>query len=243
MQLAPNQNGGRRRRKIVLTSIIKTNKMGQEQSIPPSGPQGSPQNIPYTNYSVEKSNPKDRTNRERSGLKDIYVVSAGQPQTGLSIKDEDEDLQKLQSLQYCKPVLRVPVQAATPKEFESLERFDLAPLLKLCTRYEDHLRQCAEAVTFDQDMLSSRIKEVDVNCASVMSSVSDRYRSLVHVAAHLRKVNELSWTLKRIDANIKRIVPTMDRLNNLLPEEDRLEPFTFQPTFDIQTVSALHEKL
>ncbi|XP_031552727.1 BLOC-1-related complex subunit 5-like [Actinia tenebrosa] len=217
--------------------------MGQEQSIPPSGPQRSTQNIPYTNYSVEKSNPKDKTSRERSGLKEIYVVSAGQPQTGLSVKDEDEDLQKLQSLQYCKPVLHVPVQAETPKEFESLERFDLVPMLKLCTRYEDHLRQCAEAVTFDQDMLSSRIKEVDVNCASVMSAVSDRYRRLVHVAAHLRKVNELSLTLKRIDANIKRIVPTMDRLNNLLPEEDRLEAFTFQPAFDIQTVSALHEKL
>jgi hypothetical protein len=238
MHLAPNKDGGRRGNNFVYQNNI----MGQEQSIPQPGSQSSSQNIPYTNYSVEKSSPKDNSQKEKAGLKDIYVVSEGQPQN-FSIKDEDEDLKNLNSLQYCKPVLRVSVQPATPKEFESLERFDLLPLLKLCTRYEDHLRQCSEAVTFDQDMLSSRVKEVDVNCASVMSAVSDRYRRLVHVAAHLRKVKELSLTLRRIDANIKRIVPTMDRLNNLLPEEQRLEPFTFQPSFDIQTVSTLHENL
>ncbi|XP_020912181.1 BLOC-1-related complex subunit 5 [Exaiptasia diaphana] len=213
--------------------------MGQEQSTSQTGASSSPSDIPYTSYSVEKTNIKSKTLKNKSTLDDIYVVSEGQrPHQNI-----DEDLKNLQLLQHCKPVLRASVQASTPKEFESLERFDLTPLLKLCTRYEDHLRQCAEAVSFDQDMLSSRIKEVDVNCAAVMSAVSDRYRRLVHVSAHLKKVQEMSQTLRRLDFNIKRIIPMMDRLNNLLPEDEKLEPFNYQPTYDIQSASSFNDKL
>lgn len=220
--------------------IIYCIEMGQEQSTSQTGSTSSPSDNPYTSYSIEKSNAKSRTTlKSKATLDDIYVVSQGQRPS----QNIDEDLKNLQSLQHCKPVLRASVQANTPKEFESLERFDLTPLLKLCTRYEDHLRQCAEAVSFDQDMLSSRIKEVEVNCAAVMSAVSDRYRRLVHVSAHLKKVQEMSQTLRRLDFNIKRIIPMMDRLNNLLPEDDRLESFNYQPTYDIQSASSFHDKL
>lgn len=103
--------------------------MGQDQSISQQEHTSSTSNVPYTNYSIEKPTKKGKTPKDKATLDDIYVVSEGQ-----TPKEVDEDLKKLRSLQQCKPVLKASVQANTPKEFESLERFDLMPLLKLCSR-------------------------------------------------------------------------------------------------------------
>ncbi|XP_032236600.2 BLOC-1-related complex subunit 5 [Nematostella vectensis] len=199
--------------------------MGQEQSSTHPGATHSPQKVPYTKSSVERPSPKPK--REKAKLEDIVVVS--QKSQELTSQTLDPDLETLKYIPLVRPILNASVQVTPARELERLEKFDLRPALKLCSRYEDHLRQCSEAVAFDQDMLASRIKEVDVNSTAVLSAVNDRHRKLVHVIAHLKKVEEMSFTLRRIDASMKKIVPLIDRLNNILPEEERLDPFSFEP--------------
>lgn len=191
-------------------------------------------NVPYTSYSVEKKDDGKSKSKQRAKLEDIMVVNAPTGSTKLVSKKEDRDLKKLNKLPFFYPLLRGTINAPAAKDLEFFDKFDPRPGLSLCSRYEKHLKQCADAVSFDQHMLSSQIQEMDVYCVSVLRRVTDRYKRLSKAAVQLKKVEEMNANLKRIDANLKRLVPMIERLNNVLPDEERLEEFSLTP-YNIQS--------
>jgi BLOC-1 related complex subunit 5 len=88
---------------------------------------------------------------------DIVVVTDGIP--CLPVVDIDE--QRLIAIPAFTPLLNgsiVPSSTAV----NQLTLLDMLHVTALCARYQDHLHQCAEAVTFDQNALCVRIKEVCV---------------------------------------------------------------------------------
>ena len=198
--------------------------MGQDQSSSLAGQMGHP-NVPYTSYSVDKEGAKPKS-KQRAKLEDIMVVNAPTGSPKLVSKTEDPDTRNLNRIPFYYPLLRSSISASSARELEFFDKFDLRPCLSLCSRYEKHLKQCAEAVAFDQHMLSSQVREMDTYCATVLRGVSDRYKKFSYVAGQLRKVEEMNSNLRRIDANLKRLVPMMERLNNVLPAEERLEEFS-----------------
>lgn len=204
--------------------------MGQDQSSGFPGQMGHP-NVPASAHSVGKVKDDDgkSKSKQRAKLEDIMVVNAPTGKTKLVSKNEDHDIRNLNELPYFLPLLRSTVNVPASRDLDFWDKFDLRPCLSLCSRYEKHLKQCAEAVSFDQHMLSSQIREMDTYCASVLRRVNDRYKRLSQVAMQMKKVEEMNTNLRRIDANLKRLVPMMERLNNVLPDEERLEEFALSP--------------
>ncbi|XP_788867.2 BLOC-1-related complex subunit 5 [Strongylocentrotus purpuratus] len=208
--------------------------------------------IPYTFYSVDRNAapaPKDnrvqalakqqqgrstptkgspqRSPKVGSADHKIVTVSAGTQGADQSLSFE---IQKMRDIPTFMPILKGTHSVAQVEDPNQMEKMDHRQLLLLCLRYQHHLRQCSEAVTFDQNALTGRIKEVDAIIHSIMQSMAERQKRFAKHAEQIQKINEMSGTLKRVQMSVDQLIPLMDRLNSVLPDAERLEPFTMRPT-------------
>ncbi|XP_002733712.1 BLOC-1-related complex subunit 5-like [Saccoglossus kowalevskii] len=197
---------------------------------------------PYTSYSVDRQQsqqdaPKEKLSQDpanagvnsksipQAKLEDIVVVRMAQ-KDNVSMNSE---LEKLHDIPTFLPIMRGALNIPNMEDPNVLDKIDSKQALLLCVRYQEHMKQCAEAVSFDQNALAHRIKEVDVAIHSIMHSMVERQKKFAKYAEHIQKIEEMSAVLKRVQMSVDQLVPLMDRLNSVLPDEDRLEPFSMRP--------------
>ena len=99
---------------------------------------------------LSKSKSASRDSRESSAVHKIIVVTEGtsaEPQV-------DTEMQRLESIPIFFPLLKTSVNIPGQLENDSTPgQLDMRHVLGLCVRYQEHLKQCAEAVAFDQNAL------------------------------------------------------------------------------------------
>lgn len=155
---------------------------------------------------------------------DIILVAEGNADND----DPDLELDKLAATPMFLPLLRASLNIpnAPQLEQETLEKLSSKQVLQLCHRYQEHMRQCSEAVAFDQNALCVRVKEVDIAISTLYNNLTDRQKKFARYAEQIKKVNEMSSVLTRVKMSVDQVIPLMERLNSVLPAEDQLEPFS-----------------
>lgn len=152
----------------------------------------------------------------------IVVVKSAQTDPAA---DKDPDLMRLQNIPMFLPIMRgtlnLPPGVRDP---EVLERLDPIGLFNLCARYQHHLNTNAQTVGAEQATLCANI---ETDLAKVLSLAMDRQKRFARFTEQLNKVHELSRQLTRCHSQLNQTLESLEMLNNLLPVEDRLEPFVW----------------
>ncbi|XP_014213677.1 BLOC-1-related complex subunit 5 [Copidosoma floridanum] len=152
----------------------------------------------------------------------IVVVK---PAVSNPANEVDPDLQKLKDIPMFLPIMRgtlnLPPRVRDP---EVLERLDPIGLFNLCARYQHHLNVSAQMVAGEQNAL---VTNIDAEVNKLMTVAAERQKKFAKLAEQLGKVHELSRQLTKCHMQLNQTLESLETLNNVLPVEERLEPFVW----------------
>ena len=139
--------------------------------------------------------------------------------------DKDPDIVKLQNIPMFLPIMRgtlnLPPGVRDP---EVLERLDPVGLFNLCARYQHHLNTNAQIIAAEQITLCA---SMETEFGKVLNLAVDRQKKFAKFTEQINKVYELSRQLTRCHSLLNQTLESLETLNNLLPIEERLEPFVW----------------
>jgi len=141
----------------------------------------------------------------------------------------DADIVRLQEIPAFLPIMRASITTARggQEQEDILNRLDSQPIYCLMKRYQDHLRACATVVASEQGNINKMVRDVDTAAASVTSAYQERHKKYQKHCERLGTVREVSRNLAKCHMLLNENIDMLDALNNVLPVDQRLEPFVW----------------
>ncbi|ODM91957.1 Loss of heterozygosity 12 chromosomal region 1 protein [Orchesella cincta] len=101
------------------------------------------------------------------------------------------------------------------------------PALKLVRIYESRLKTHAETVSLKQATISCSVMETDIMIASLLKLYQERAKITAKNVDRLTKLDDLKRNMNKCQESFNECLAIISLLNDMLPETERLEPFTF----------------
>ncbi|XP_050358626.1 BLOC-1-related complex subunit 5 [Nymphalis io] len=200
--------------------------------------------LPYISYTVDRpigDSPKNSAKTQRSDSKksllqrrqlslqarrnkrarDIVVVK---PATDTQL---DEDIRRLQEIPTFLPIMRGALGLPGARDPEVLEGLDPRPWVRMTTRVQAHLSACAQPLAAEEIHLANKIKEADSEITRLYSITVEKQRNNARHAERLSRVREVAHQLSRCNSLLNQTLQDIEELNQMLPENKRLEPFVW----------------
>ncbi|GIX70024.1 BLOC-1-related complex subunit 5 [Caerostris extrusa] len=198
----------------ILRSGSKTKEHQGARSSSPGPSISSDSDIPYISYTVNRpigdspklsskspahslrasstpsprSSPKAPRPKSYAGSSsghDIVVVKEGAP--SMDTLETDTELVRLQKIPTFHPIMRAALNIQTIHDPEVLDKLDYQCILRLCQRYQDHLKTCSEIVSTEQNVLTQRIREIDFAITTLTNMLTERQKNLLNMLNNWEK--------------------------------------------------------
>lgn len=176
---------------------------------------------------------KTRNKKSSDNPHDTLVIVNRGPGLNEQVEEleNDPELVRLNEIPAFLPIMRASLTASGSsmvKDPDILERLDCRGILALCQRYENHLRFVSGVVSTDQAEICKRIRGVDDRINRVASVLTERQKRCQKQTDRLKKgPAEMSKILSRCHMLLNENIEQLEILNNMLPVEERLEPFVW----------------
>ena len=162
----------------------------------------------------------------------LVIVNRGLVENAQEVLQTDPELLRLNEIPSFLPIMRASLTTSSGtsmiKDPDILERLDSRGFLALCQRYENHLRFMGSIVSTDQAEICKRVREVDQRISKVALVLSERQKRCQKQTDALKKgPAEMSRALSRCHMLLNENIEQLEVLNNMLPLEERLEPFVW----------------
>ena len=185
--------------------------MGQDQS-QEEGRKNSPK--PTAKNQVRRASSSSL--KQRAKIEDIIVVKDSPD--GPDKANIDETITRLRKLKITYPIIKniggVPLEG-----LDILPGLNPDPMTEMLLRYQYHLTECAEAVSFDQNAIAKRMKEVEHYSTSILKDANIKQKCMEQSFVDMQKFFEIDSLIDRISKNMDKTVRLMQNLNQMLPED------------------------
>ena len=123
------------------------------------------------------------------------------------------------------PIIRSSLSTTHPREPDIVDRLDSGALQSIVGLLEELMKQNADQVAADQNLLAQSSKDVEAQLTAIMTALTERQKMYARYAEKLARIHEVSHSLTRCQLALTTALDSIETLNRQLPPSERLEEF------------------